>query len=173
MDNFRKNPELVPNVVSRIHQMSEDFLKEELEKAGIPGLVASHGHILGCLYMEDNLPMWRIAQLIKRRKSTLTVLADKLEQEGYIRRAPSPGDSRVRHLSLTPRGEAARTLFMDIARRLQQRFWQGFSEEDQRRAMIYLTRMENNFQSHARKGTEAGPADAQPGTGAPAGSSRP
>lgn len=68
MDNFRKNPEMAPNVISRIHQLSEEFLKEELEKAGIQGLVASHGHILGCLYMEDNLPMWRIAALIKRRK---------------------------------------------------------------------------------------------------------
>lgn len=172
MDNFRKNPEMVPNVVSRIHQLSEDFLKEELEKAGITGLVASHGHILGCLYMQDNLPMWRIAELIKRRKSTLTVLADKLEQEGYIRREPSPGDSRVRHLSLAPRGEAVRPLFMDIARRLQDRFWSGFSEEEKHRTMKYLARMESNFQSHGG-GTDDVAGAPQTGADAPAGSVRP
>ena len=153
---------MAPNVVSRIHQLSEEFLKDELEKAGITGLVTSHGHILGCLYMEDNLPMWRIAAQIKRRKSTLTVLADKLEQEGYIRREPSPEDSRVRHLSLTPKGEAARPLFLDIARRLQERFWRGFSPEEQRRAMEYLARVENNFQPDAAGDPGSDVPDAQP-----------
>ena len=162
MDNFRKNPEMAPNVISRIHQLSEEFLKEELEKAGIQGLVASHGHILGCLYMEDNLPMWRIAALIKRRKSTLTVLADKLEQEGYIRRLPSPDDSRVRYLALTPKGEAARPLFLDIARRLQERFWHDFSAEEQRRTMEFLTRMENTFQPDVKGGPDNDMMDAQP-----------
>lgn len=166
MDNFCKNPELAPNVISRIRQLSEEFLKEELEKAGIQGLVASHGHILGCLYTEDNLPMWRIAALIKRRKSTLTVLADKLEQEGYIRRLPSPDDSRVRYLALTPKGEAARPLFLDISRRLQERFWHGFSAEEQRWAMEFLARMENNFQLDAKGVSSNDGMDAQP-QGAP------
>lgn len=162
MDTFRTNPELAPNVISRIHQLSEEFLKEELEKAGIPGLVASHGHILGCLYMEDNLPMWRIAALIKRRKSTLTALADKLEQEGYIRRETSADDSRVRYLALTPKGEAVRPLFLDIAKRLQERFWSGFSAEEQRRVMELLVRMENNFQPDDKDLPETAAANTQP-----------
>lgn len=147
MDTFRKNPTLAPNVISRIHQLSEEFLKGELEKAGLTGMVASHGHILGCLFMEDRLPMWRIVSLIKRRKSTLTVLADKLEQEGYIRREASPADSRVRHLALTPKAEAIRPVFMDIGERLRERFWKGFSPEEQTRFMDYLLRMESNFRA--------------------------
>ncbi|MCH5276514.1 MAG: MarR family transcriptional regulator [Desulfovibrionaceae bacterium] len=168
MDRFRNNPALAPNVISRIHQLSEEFLKSELEKAGLTGMVASHGHILGCLFMEDKLPMGRIVSLIKRRKSTLTVLADKLEQEGYIRREASPADSRVRHLALTPRAEAVRPVFMDIARRLQERFWNGFSPEEQRRFMDYLLRMENNFRPDA--GEE--PADGEPGQTSSAGQPR-
>lgn len=162
MDNFRTNPDLVPNVVSRLHQLSEEFLKEELEKAGATGLVASHGHILGCLYMEDNLPMWRIAALIKRRKSTLTVLADKLEQEGYIRREAAPEDSRVRRLALTAKGEAARPMFQNIAARLQECFWRGFDEEERHRVMGYLTRMEANFRPSGVDGGPDGPEDSQP-----------
>lgn len=149
MNHSRENPALAPNVISRIHQLSEEFLKSELDQAGVPGLVASHGHILGCLYAEDHLPMWRIADIIKRRKSTLTVLADKLEQAGYIRRETSSEDSRVRQISLTPQGLAAKDVFLGIAERLQSRFWHGFSEEEKRQAMRYLARMEANFQGAA------------------------
>lgn len=145
MDNLRETPAMAANVISRIHQLSKEFLKAELDKAGVSGLVASHGHILGCLYMEDHLPMWRIADIIKRRKSTLTVLADKLEQEGYIRRETSPDDSRVRRLSLTPKGLETKDVFMGIGDRLQECFWHGFSEEEQKQAMHFLARMEANF----------------------------
>lgn len=158
MENFRKNPAHAPNVISRIHQLAEEFLKSELEKAGLTGMVASHGHILGCLFMEDKLPMWRIVSLIKRRKSTLTVLADKLEQEGYILREASPTDSRVRHLALTPKAEAVRPVFTDITRRLQERLWNGFSPEEQAQFMDYLLRMENNFKTDTGKD----PADTEP-----------
>ena len=166
MDTFRKNPAHAPNVISRIHQLSEEFLKGELEKAGLTGMVASHGHILGCLFMEDKLPMWRIVSLIKRRKSTLTVLADKLEQEGYIRREASPADSRVRHLALTPKAEAIRPVFMDIGRRLRARFWNGFSPEEQSQFMDYLLRMENNFKTDEDEGLT------EPERGSPAGRAR-
>lgn len=157
MNHSRENPALAPNVISRIHQLSEEFLKSELDQAGVPGLVASHGHILGCLYAEDHLPMWRIAAIIKRRKSTLTVLADKLEQAGYIRRETSPEDSRVRQISLTPRGLAAKEVFLGITERLQSRFWHGFSEEEKRQAMRYLARMEANFQGAAADGPTDSP----------------
>ena len=86
---FQRNPEnptLAPNLISRIRHGLHRFLKQELNRAGLPGMVPSHGLILGCLYSEDHLPMNRIARLIGRRKSTLTVLADKLENRGYIQR---------------------------------------------------------------------------------------
>ena len=146
MNTSREDPIIAPNVISRIHQMFEEFLKLELEKAGMAGLVASHGHILASLYTEDHLPMWRIADMIKRRKSTVTVLADKLEQEGYIRRETSAEDSRVRQLSLTPKGIQCRDAFMEITERLQENFWHGFSEEEQKLTMHLLARIEENFQ---------------------------
>lgn len=158
MNPSREIPELAPNVISRIHQLAEEFLKTELDEAGVSGLVASHGHILGCLYAEDHLPMWRIAEIIKRRKSTLTVLADKLEQAGYIRREASPEDSRVRRISLTDKGQATKDTFQDIAVHLQKRFWHGFSDEEKHQAMGYLARIEANFQNTA----DNGPADATP-----------
>lgn len=153
----RKNPWLASNVISQIHQLSTEFLKAGLDRAGATGLVSSHGHILACLFMEDHLPMNRIADMIGRRKSTLTVLADKLEQEGYIQREVSPEDSRVRMVSLTDKGRSIRQEFENISARHHECLWRGFSPEEQAQAMDYLCRMEANFlTARSRTGGDAG-----------------
>lgn len=140
-----ENPSLAPNLISRIRHGLHKFLKTELHRAGLPGLVPSHGLILGCLYTEDQLPMNRIAQLIGRRKSTLTVLADKLESRGYIQREASAEDNRVRRVSLTAKGEEARAAFESISRAMHEKLWQGFSEEEKAQAMRLLRRMADNL----------------------------
>lgn len=145
--NIRKKPEMAINVISQIRQLTQDYLKNELECAGLTGLVSSHGHILGCLYARDHLPMRSIADMIGRRKSTLTVLADKLEQEGYIQREVSPDDNRVRQISLTPKGHGTRSIFLEINDRLQRQIWQGFSPDEKLQAMNFLLRMEANVES--------------------------
>lgn len=146
MAHSRKDPILALNVISQIRQLSSDFLTDELEQMGATGLVPSHGHILGCLYQEDNLPMNQIAEKIGRRKSTLTVLANKLEQSGYIQRIGSPDDSRIKLLALTNKGRDLKTPFMSIGMRLQSKMWQDFTAEDQTQFMEFLARMESNLQ---------------------------
>ena len=91
------------------------------------------------------MPMNRIAQLIGRRKSTLTVLADKLENRGYIQREASAEDSRVKRVSLTAKGEEARESFERISRNMHESLWQGFSEEEKRQLMRLLRRMSDNI----------------------------
>ncbi len=144
MSDPQHSPAMVFNVLSKIRQNTQDFLKRELERAGLTGLVASHGLILGCLFTRDRLSMRAIADLIGRQKSTLTVLADKLEQAGYIQREVSGEDSRVRELSLTAKGRASRENFSAINDRLQSGVWRGFSAEEQRRCMDFLARLEAN-----------------------------
>lgn len=156
---FQRNPEnptLAPNLISRIRHGLHRFLKQELNRAGLPGMVPSHGLILGCLYSEDHLPMNRIARLIGRRKSTLTVLADKLENRGYIQRGASAEDNRVRQVSLTAKGEEARAAFESISRAMHERLWRGFSEEEKSQAMRLLRRMADNLAA----ANSSGPDDA-------------
>lgn len=156
-----ENPALAPNLISRIRHGLHKFLKTELDRAGLPGLAPSHGLILGCLYSEDHLPMNRIAQLIGRRKSTLTVLADKLENRGYIQRSASAEDNRVRQLSLTAKGEEARAAFEGISRAMHERLWQGFSEEEKIQVMRLLRRMADNLAAYSPDPAEDGESNGE------------
>ena len=154
-----ENPALAPNLISRIRHGLHKFLKTELDRAGLPGLVPSHGLILGCLYTEDQLPMNRIAQLIGRRKSTLTVLADKLERRGYIQREASAEDNRVRRVSLTAKGEEARAAFENISHAMHEKLWQGFSEEEKAQTMRLLHRMSDNLSAASSPDSSEEPSE--------------
>ncbi len=138
------NPAFALNVISKIRQNAEEFLRDSLDKAGACGLVSSHGHILAALYTEKKLSMYQIAQKIGRCKSTLTVLAQKLEQEGFIARAPDEEDSRVRYISLTQKGESFGPIFQQISDDMNNTLWDGFSEEEKNVAMDTLFRLEKN-----------------------------
>ena len=151
------SPALAPNLVSRIRHGLHDFLKKELQRRGLSGLVPSHGLILGCLYCENHIPMHRLAQLIGRRKSTLTVLTDKLENRGYLRRESSDGDNRVRRLALTAKGEEARPAFEEISAAMQEKLWRGFSEEEKKLTMSLLLRLSDNIcagEKHEKSGVK-------------------
>ena len=63
--------------------------------------------------------MSELAHRVRRTKSTVTTLADKLERGGYIRRIPNPADSRSTLVELTEKGQALGPTFLRISEGLQ------------------------------------------------------
>ncbi|MCO1659022.1 MarR family winged helix-turn-helix transcriptional regulator [Pseudonocardia humida] len=59
--------------------------------------------------------MRRMAAKLRCDPSTVTFLADRLEQLGYATRAAAPGDRRTKVLHLTAAGHAARQRLVDAA----------------------------------------------------------
>ncbi len=74
------------SLVSKIHEKGNRFIIEELKNNGAEGLASSHGDILVCLYKNGKMTMKDIANSIHRTKPTVTVLVDKLEKLGYLKR---------------------------------------------------------------------------------------
>ena len=59
--------------------------------------------------------MGELARSVKRTKSTMTVLIDKLEKEGYVQKSPDPVDSRGVLVELTEKGAALEPVFEQIS----------------------------------------------------------
>jgi len=104
--------------ISRIHAMTQKWLTDELASAGMAGVVPSHGDVLGCLFMNGPTAMHDLAAFSHRTRPTTTVLVDKLEQMGLVRRERSEDDARSMVVTLTDAGEALRGKFESISRRL-------------------------------------------------------
>ena len=118
------------SLVSRIHEKGNRFIIEELKNNGAEGLVPSHGDILVCLYKNSKMTMKDIANCIHRTKPTVTVLVDKLEKLGYLKREASDKDSRCTHIVLTQKGNDFKTTFEKISNDLNKMLNKNLSNKE-------------------------------------------
>ena len=118
------------SLISRIHEKGNRFIIEKLNECGASGLAPSHGDILFCLYKNDKMTMKDIATTIHRTKPTVTVLVNKLEKLGYLKRETSDKDNRYTYITLTKQGEDFKTIFEKISNELNQMLYQNLTDKE-------------------------------------------
>ena len=101
--------------LSRAHHRSRIFMDEELRKKGITDLGYSHIRIRIVLYVFKTLSMKEITEKISKDKSTVTILVNKLEKKGYVRKRVCSKDRRVMHLELGERAEEVIGVIFDVS----------------------------------------------------------
>ena len=118
------------SLISRIRENANKFICKELETSGITGIVPSHGDIMAVLFKSHKCTMKELAANIRRTKATLTVLVDKLEKIGYVKREKSSQDSRVTYITLTKKGLDLKPVFEDISKKLNNLVFTDISEKE-------------------------------------------
>ena len=117
------------SLISEIHEKGNRFIIDSLHNNGITGLVPSHGDILVILYKYEKLTMKNIAEKIHRTKPTVTVLVNKLEEQGYVKRVKSDKDSRVTYIILTEKGKEFKPIFEKISDELCEMLYKNRSRK--------------------------------------------
>ena len=130
MSNYNNYMSAILSLISKIHEKGNRFIIEELKNNGAKGLVPSHGDILLCLYKNSKMTMKDIANCIHRTKPTVTVLVDKLEKLGYLKREASDKDSRFTNIVLTQKGEDFQTTFEKISKDLNEMLYKNLSNKE-------------------------------------------
>lgn len=125
------------SLTGKIRDNVNNMIIKELKYYGIEGVAPSHGDILMCLYKVDTLSVKEIAKEIHRTQPTVTVLIDKLQRLGYVRRVRSREDNRVSLISLTESGIELETIFREISSKLNKRIY-GDLEESEKEQLEYL-----------------------------------
>ncbi len=100
---------------AKLRALGNAFVIDSLEKVGLKGIVPSHGDLLKQLFDKKVCSMTELARSIGRTKSTVTVLVEKLEREGYVCRVPNESDSRGVLVQLTEKGLALKPVFEGIS----------------------------------------------------------
>ncbi len=118
------------SLISKIQEKGNRFIVDRLRENGIEGLVPSHGDILAVLYYCGTSTMKNIADRIHRTKPTVTILVDKLERQGFVRREKSPEDSRITYILLTSKGEEFRPVFEKISKDLNELLYKNLSDSE-------------------------------------------
>lgn len=118
------------SLISKIKEKGNRFVLEQLKANGIEELVPSHGDILTVLFKYEKSTMKDIADKIHRTKPTVTVLVDKLEKLGFVKREKSDEDSRITYIVLTEKGNEFKPLFENISDKLNNLLYKNLTDEE-------------------------------------------
>ena len=133
------------SLTSRIREIGNSFIIRKLKEYGLTNLAPSHGDILFYLYKKDNSTMKDIADKIHRTKATLTVLIDKLEENGFVTREKSSQDNRNTLIALTDKGKKLKPIFEQISKELNNLLYNNFTEEEAYLLDSLLVKMVKNL----------------------------
>lgn len=134
------------SLIAKIRECANRLILAELKTAGYTDLAPSHGDILAVLLKSNGIKMQDIAKKIHRTKATTTVLVDKLEQAGFVKREKSGSDSRYTNVYLTDDGAKFRKVFEHISNILNATAFKGFSEAEAAMLEELLKRMLKNLE---------------------------
>ena len=144
MSNYNNYMRNFLSLISKIHNKGNRLIIEELKRNGADGLVPSHGDILVCLYQNDKMTMKDIADKIHRTRPTVTVLVDKLEKLGYVKRIVSDTDNRYTYISLTKKGNGFKQSFEKISNDLNNMLYKNLTDKEAEILENLLFKMINN-----------------------------
>lgn len=134
------------SVIARIREGANKLILAELEKAGLAGIVPSHGDIIAVLLNHKKCTMKTLANKIHRTKATLTVLVDKLEKMGFLVRQKSAEDNRVVYIVLTPKGESLKPVFEEISVKLNNQAFKGVEKKNLAKLNVLLKKISKNLE---------------------------
>ncbi len=135
----------ITSLISKVHSLTSDFLKSQLEQENLPEFVSSHGNILFQLSRVEKLTMTELSQKINRDKSTTTVLVRKLLLAHLVERDKSTEDNRVVYIKLSKYGKEYTSGMGIISKKLNETVYQDFTEKEKEDINYLLKKIEKNF----------------------------
>ncbi len=129
-------------IISKIRDDVNKLIITELAKNNITDVVPSHGDILCFLYSEKgSLSVNTLAQKVHRTQPTVTVLVNKLEKLGYVKRLKDDEDQRITMVHLTDKGWELEPIFNQVSEAINHKVYSRLSEQEQEQFEYLLERV--------------------------------
>lgn len=132
-------------LAAELRDRAYEHVSRELKRLGMVDLAPSHGAILITLYREKALSLKDLAVRINKKKSSTTELVDKLIRLGYVEKATSTEDLRVKLVRLTPKSLALKADFKTLSDNVNGQVYKGFSEAEQQQFTQLLAKALKNY----------------------------
>jgi len=137
--------DIIISLISRVRDKANRFIMTELNRHGLDELAPVHGDILVALYQHGDPTMKELAQIVDRKKSSVTTLVDKLIRLGYADKIQDAEDMRSYRISLTEEGKALKPILLQIADRLIEKVYKDVPRDERRQLVKSLNKINNGW----------------------------
>lgn len=126
--------------ISQIKQLQDRIFERMLNENGIE-ISGGQGRILFVLWKKDHLTISEISEQTSLAKNTVSVVVDGMVRKGIVERETNPSNRRQTIISLTDYAQSMREQYEVVSRQMNQLFYQGFSEQEQKEFESFLARI--------------------------------
>jgi DNA-binding MarR family transcriptional regulator len=131
--------------VYKLNRLLEEYEQGQMSVEGLHDLQPSIGVVLLPLLDGEGQTLSALAGRLNMKAPTVTVIANRLEERGWIKRVRGTSDRRQVHLYLTDSGRAAAETLAKIRRKLIGHMATGFDRGILNAANITLSQIHDNI----------------------------
>jgi MarR family transcriptional regulator, lower aerobic nicotinate degradation pathway regulator len=135
MDSFYEMP---GHIIRRLHQISTAIFAEECAEFDLTPVQYA---ALEAIKTNPDVDATRLSSLIAFDRSTIGDVLERMESKGWILRAPSPTDRRIKLVRLTHQGTRLLREVEPAVRRVQERLLIPLSLRDRATVLRLLTQL--------------------------------
>ena len=142
----RKLENTLYSSIARLFHRNRCFIDEQLRKRGITELGFSHVRIIIILHVFKVLSMKEVTEKISKDKSTVTILVNKLEKKGYLRKKVCEEDRRVTYLELEDKAKEILNIIFEVSDIFQSRVEKILDEEERKMFIKIMSKLIENWE---------------------------
>lgn len=142
----RKLENTLYSSIARLFHRNRCFMDEQLRKRGITELGFSHIRIIIILHVFKVLSMKEVTEKISKDKSTVTILVNKLEKKGYLRKKVCEEDRRVTYLELEDKAKEILNIIFEVSDIFQNRVENILDEEERKMFIKIMSKLIENWE---------------------------
>ncbi|MCF2638585.1 MarR family transcriptional regulator [Fusobacterium varium] len=142
----RKLENTLYSSIARLFHRNRCFMDEQLRKRGITELGFSHVRIIIILHVFKVLSMKEVTEKISKDKSTVTILVNKLEKKGYLRKKICEEDRRVTYLELEDKAKEILNIIFEVSDIFQSRVEKILDEEERKMFIKIMSKLIENWE---------------------------
>ena len=134
-------------LISQIKQVQARVFQKLLSESGVEEFNGPQGHILSVLWQSDGVPIVELSKKTGLAKNTLTAMLGRLEDSGLIARKAHASDKRQSLIVLTKKAQGLKSKYDAVSDRMNEIFYEGFTEKEALQMDAYLDRILMNLES--------------------------
>lgn len=137
----------VMKAMREVGKEQRDLMERRVNKTGV---FRSQHHLLMGISRFPEISQKELAEMEHISGATVAVSLKKLEKGGYIERAADEHDSRCNHIRITEKGDGVVRESIQIFQSIETELLDGFSEDEKKRLLEYLTRIGQNIKKASK-----------------------
>lgn len=133
-------------LISKIKSIGGRRFDKILQQKNIDAFNGAQGKILYCLWQGNKMTATELSKKSGLAKTTLSAMLARMDEQGLIAIEESPTDKRSVTISLTPAAETLRAEYDNVTRKIENIYYQGFTDEEVEQFESYLKRVLDNLE---------------------------